>query len=94
MKFQNWWEKTLFEKKPQFCAPLKDAVSCELLVLGGGIAGLHAALTLVEHGKDVVLPGEVCVVHVVVLATAAPAPAPPMLFIAGTGTTTVVPPAG
>lgn len=55
MKLQNWWEKTLLEKKPIFCSPLKENLSCAYLILGGGVAGLHAALTLAEAGKEVVL---------------------------------------
>ena len=55
MRLQNWWEKTLLDRKPRFCSSLKEELSCEYLILGGGVAGLHAALTLAEHGKEVVL---------------------------------------
>jgi len=55
MLLQNWWEKTLLQRKPKFCDALQGEISCDSLVIGGGVAGLHAALTLVENGKDVVL---------------------------------------
>lgn len=55
MRLQNWWEKTLEKRKPVFCPPLKEDLSCAYLILGGGVAGLHAALRLVDAGKEVVL---------------------------------------
>ncbi|HIH15370.1 MAG: FAD dependent oxidoreductase [archaeon GW2011_AR17] len=55
MRLENWWERTLLEKKPKFCALLQEDISCSFLVLGGGVAGLHAALSLVEAGKEIVL---------------------------------------
>ena len=52
---QNWWYTTLLNAKTSFCEPLKGAVSCDVLVVGAGMAGLHAALRLAEAGKKVVL---------------------------------------
>jgi len=55
MILQNWWYTTLLNKKIDFCEPLRKNISCQNLVIGGGIAGLHAALHLVERGEQVVL---------------------------------------
>ncbi len=55
MKLQNWWEKNLLDTKPRFCQALQKEISCDYLILGGGVAGLHAALRLAEEKKDVVL---------------------------------------
>lgn len=55
MILQNWWYTTLLSTKSECCPPLKGKAQCEVLVVGGGMAGIHAALTLAEAGKDVIL---------------------------------------
>lgn len=55
MILQNWWYTTLLNTKTKFCEPLRKNISCDVLVVGGGMAGLHAALYLVQKGKKVVL---------------------------------------
>lgn len=50
---KNWWGKDL--KKKEICPKLSKNIECEYLVIGGGIAGLHAALYLADLKKDVVL---------------------------------------
>lgn len=50
--FQNWWERGV---KRINCPKLSKNINSEFLVIGGGIAGLHAALYLVNHGKKVIL---------------------------------------
>jgi gamma-glutamylputrescine oxidase len=54
MKLNNWWRQST-PYKIVACSPLKSAISTDYVVIGGGFAGLHAALYLKESGKDVVL---------------------------------------
>ncbi len=54
MLYENWLH-TSSTVKTSKCLELKEKISTECLVIGGGIAGLHAALRLVEGGKKVVL---------------------------------------
>lgn len=51
----NWWETTLTPAERICLAPLESTVTCDVLVVGGGMAGLHAAQRLIESGKKVVL---------------------------------------
>lgn len=55
MILQNWWYTTLIESKAKKSEPLRGKLSCDVLIIGGGMAGLHAALYLADHGKEVVL---------------------------------------
>lgn len=57
MILQNWWYTTLLgvDADNQFCDPLQDNIKTEFLVIGGGMAGLQAARTLSEAGKETVL---------------------------------------
>src|SRR3990172_11080613 len=55
MRYENWLHTGSLSIKTQYCPPLKGHIMTECLVVGGGFAGLHAALRLVESGKKVVL---------------------------------------
>ena len=43
------------EIKTPKCSPLKGNLKCDFLVIGGGFAGLHAALRLADSSKSVIL---------------------------------------
>ena len=55
MILKNHWEEKLKQTKIQICTQLKENISCDVLVIGGGVAGLHAAQRLLESGLKVVL---------------------------------------
>jgi len=55
MIYDNWLYLGTLGLKIAECPPLKEEVKTECLVIGGGVAGLHAALRLVDSGKKVVL---------------------------------------
>ena len=55
MIYENWLRNGSLEIKSPFCPNLEGNISTDCLVIGGGFAGLHAALRLVEGGKGVVL---------------------------------------
>jgi len=55
MILQNWWYTTLLHTKAGFCDPLREDIESDALVIGGGMAGLHAALRLAKAGRLVVL---------------------------------------
>ena len=61
MIYENWWHIASSVKTP-YCPPLKKNISCDYLIIGGGFAGLHAALKLVESGKKniVLLEKRIC----------------------------------
>jgi len=52
---QNWWYTTLLGTSTHFASPLMEQVETDALVIGAGMAGLHAALRLATEGKKVVL---------------------------------------
>jgi gamma-glutamylputrescine oxidase len=55
MILQNWWYTTLLNTRVDARPPLAGDISCDVLVIGGGMAGLHAAQHLIEAGKNVVI---------------------------------------
>lgn len=55
MLLQNWWFTTLIGIKEPIRPPLKGDLSCDVLVVGGGAAGLAAAARFIGTGKKVVL---------------------------------------
>ncbi len=55
MLYENWLHTSSPELKTHYCPPLKENLSTECLVVGGGIAGLHSALRLINNGKKVIL---------------------------------------
>lgn len=54
MLYENWLRISSKVKTPP-CPPLQENIESEYLVIGGGFAGLHAALTLANAKKSVVL---------------------------------------
>lgn len=55
MIYENWLHMGSLPIKTEYCQPLKTKIKTDYLVIGGGFAGLHAALRLVDSGKKVVL---------------------------------------
>jgi len=55
MLLQNWWFTTLIGTKRPIQPPLREDLKCDVLVIGGGAAGLAAAARLMGSGKRVVL---------------------------------------
>ncbi|MBI4116175.1 FAD-binding oxidoreductase [Candidatus Pacearchaeota archaeon] len=55
MIYKNWLRENFLKGKKPGRSFLKKNISTECLVIGGGIAGLHAALKLIDSGKKVVL---------------------------------------
>ena len=55
MLYENWLHTGSLNIKTPYCEPLKEDIKAECLVIGGGFAGLHAALRLIDSGKKVVL---------------------------------------
>lgn len=52
---QNWWYTTLLNTETDFCVPLQGRITCDVVIIGGGMAGLHAAQRLAEHGRSVIV---------------------------------------
>ena len=58
---QNWWFTTLIGTRRPIQPPLREDLKCDVLVVGGGAAGLAAAARLMGTGKKVVLlEGNIC----------------------------------
>ncbi len=55
MIYENWLFSGSLEARGGSCPPLSSSIKTDCLVIGGGFAGLHAALRLIESGKKVVL---------------------------------------
>ncbi len=55
MLLENWLYTGTLNIKTKYCPPLKERIKSDCLVIGGGFAGLHAALRLVDAGREVVL---------------------------------------
>jgi gamma-glutamylputrescine oxidase len=49
---RSWWDAGAPERR---LPPLPGSTGCDVAVIGGGVAGLHAALRLSREGADVVL---------------------------------------
>ena len=52
MQLQPWWHT---RRSVAVNTPLEGSVACDVLVVGGGFSGLHAALRLAQSGAGVVL---------------------------------------
>lgn len=52
---QNWWFTTLIGTRCPIQPPLKDALKCDIAIIGGGAAGLAAAARFIGTGKEVVV---------------------------------------
>lgn len=55
MRYQNRRHTSLLELGNDLCAPLQDHITTDYLVVGGGVAGLHAAKYLIEQWCQVTL---------------------------------------
>ncbi len=55
MLYENWLHTGSLNIKTPYCPPLQENIECDCLVVGGGFAGLHAALRLVDSGRRVIL---------------------------------------
>jgi gamma-glutamylputrescine oxidase len=52
---QNWWITTLLIKEHKYCPPLTKAITCDVLIVGGGFSGISAAAEFLRKGLSVVL---------------------------------------
>lgn len=55
MLLQNWWFTTLIGVREPIQPPLKEDIKSDVLIVGGGAAGISAALRLAGTGLKVVL---------------------------------------
>jgi len=52
---QDWWFTTLLLRQFKHCPPLNRDIRCDVLIVGGGFAGVSAAAEFVKKGHKVVL---------------------------------------
>jgi gamma-glutamylputrescine oxidase len=52
---QNWWFTTLMMSDPLECPPLRADIKCDVVIVGGGFAGVAAAAEFLKSGLKVVL---------------------------------------
>lgn len=52
---QNWWFTTLLASRFKYCPPLKDDITCDVVIVGGGFSGVSAAFEFLQKGFSVVL---------------------------------------
>src|SRR5215203_2808610 len=52
---QDWWFTTLLVRQFKYCPPLNRDIQCDVLIVGGGFAGVSAAAEFVRKGHKVVL---------------------------------------
>lgn len=52
---QDWWFTTLLLNKYKYCPPLAQDIKCDVLIIGGGFAGVSAAAEFLKKGLKVVL---------------------------------------
>ena len=60
MILQNWWYTTLLNTKADFCPPLQKNISCDVLVVGGGMAGLPWAAFCGDYAARRTLNPKTC----------------------------------
>ena len=42
-------------KQFKYCPPLQKDLKCDVLIVGGGVSGVSAAVEFLKHGRSVVL---------------------------------------
>jgi gamma-glutamylputrescine oxidase len=52
---QNWWITTLLVNEHRHCPPLTRDIQCDVAIVGGGFAGVAAAIEFLKSGHKVVL---------------------------------------
>jgi len=52
---QNWWFTTLLVSQHKHCPPLTRDIKCDVVIVGGGFAGVCAAAQFLRKGLKVVL---------------------------------------
>jgi gamma-glutamylputrescine oxidase len=49
---QNWWFTTLLIKQFKFCPPINKDIKCDVLIVGGGMSGISAAVEFKFYQVD------------------------------------------